>query len=184
MRSRSLVRFPIIAWILVSSISCENDLETVQSFSDKQEMAMQTMKNAEIIFTDSGLVRVIIKAPEIVNYPNASEPYTEFPGGFHTVFYDSEKNPETDLFAKYGIYYTKQALWEARDSVEVINRDGEILNTEQLFWDEKKKLIYSNTFVKITRPDEIIKGEGFESNENFTRWKITRIQGEIYLKDE
>jgi hypothetical protein len=41
-----------------------------------------------------------------------------------------------------------------------------------------------NSFVKITRPDEVIMGEGFEADETFTRWKIKKIQGTIYLHDE
>ncbi len=164
--------------------SCENDLEVINSFSNDGDLAMHTMNDARIVVTDSGMVQVTINSPIIMNYPHASEPYLEFPQGFQTIFYNKERNPETELTAKYGIYYNQTALWEARDSVEVINREGEILNTEQLFWDEKKKLIYSNTFVTVTRPDEIIVGEGFESNENFTRWKIKKIQGTIYLKDE
>jgi LPS export ABC transporter protein LptC len=174
----------MISIIAFGNFSCENDLEVINSFSVEGDMAMQTMTNANIIFTDSALLQVKISAPVIQNFPNAEQPYLEFPNGFHIVFFDKNEKPETDLTAKYGIYYNQQALWEARDSVEVINREGEIMNTEQLFWDEKKKLIYSNTFVKITRPDEIIMGEGLEANENFTRWKIKKIQGEIYLKDE
>jgi LPS export ABC transporter protein LptC len=180
-KAQSLLISVFIALILPS---CENDLEIINSFSNKGDMAMQTMKESQIIITDSGLIQVKITAPVIMNYPLADEPYTEFPNGFHSIFFDSEEKPESDLTANYGIYYTQKALWEARDSVEVINKNQEILNTEQLFWDEKKKLIYSNTSVKVTRPEEIIMGEGFESNENFTRWKIKKIQGTIYLKDE
>jgi hypothetical protein len=66
----------------------------------------------------------------------------------------------------------------------VINKEGEVLNTDQLFWDERLKIIYSNAFVKITRPNEVIMGEGFEADETFSRWKIKKIQGTIYLQDE
>jgi hypothetical protein len=41
---------------------------------------------------------------------------------------------------------TDKELWEAKDSVVVINQAGEILNTEQLFWDERNKIIYSEQF--------------------------------------
>lgn len=174
----------IFVFSILIIFSCENDLEVVNAFSSEEDMAMQSMKNSEIVFTDSGLIHVKITAPEINNYPMATEPYLEFPNGFNIIFYDKTEKPETDLSAKYGIYYSQLSLWEARDSVEVINKDGKILNTEQLFWDERKKLIYSNTFVKTTSPDEIIMGEGFESNENFTLVKIKKIQGHIYLKNE
>ena len=59
---------------------------------------------------------------------------------------------------------------------------GEKLNTEHLFWDEKKEMIYSDVFVKITTKDEIIMGEGLESNQDFSRYKFKKIKGTISVK--
>ena len=39
-------------------------------------------------------------------------------------------------------------------------------------------------FVKITTEDEIIMGEGFESNQSFTKFKIKKIKGTISLDEE
>ena len=55
----------------------------------------------------------------------------------------------------------------------------EQLETEELIWDEKKEKVYSNKFVKITKPDEKIYGYGVEANQDFTRWKINAIEGEL-----
>ena len=64
----------------------------------------------------------------------------------------------------------------------VVNQKGEILNTDELIWDEDKKIIYSNSFVKITTPDEIIYGNGMTANENFTDYVIKHITGTIRVK--
>jgi hypothetical protein len=53
------------------------------------------------------------------------------------------------------------------------------LDTEELIWDESRKQIYSNAFVKITTIDEIILGNGMESNETFTDYTIKHITGKI-----
>jgi hypothetical protein len=50
-----------------------------------------------------------------------------------------------------------------------------------LFWDEKKELIYTNKFVKITTENEVIWGEGLEANQEFTDWKIKNVKGTIYI---
>jgi hypothetical protein len=42
---------------------------------------------------------------------------------------------------------------------------NEILNTEYLVWDQKKKIIFSDKKVQVTTPNDIIFGEGFESDE-------------------
>jgi len=82
------------------------------------------------------------------------------------------------------VSYEEKGMMEAKGNVVLINEDGEKLNTEHLIWDEEKEMIYSNEFVKITTADEIIMGEGLESNLNFTKFKIKNIQGTITIKDD
>ena len=170
--------------LLLIIISCENDIEVIKAFSQDTLMPRQSLIDAGIVYTDSGRIQMRITAPEIHYFDETSEQYTEFPYGVLAEFFDRYENVESQLSSKYAIYYTDKDLWEAKDSVVVINHAGEILNTEQLFWDERNQIIYSNSFVKVTRPDEVIMGEGFEADETFTRWKIKKIQGTIYVHDE
>ncbi len=78
----------------------------------------------------------------------------------------------------------KMKLWELRDSVVVVSEKGEILETELLYWNEPKELVWSDRFVKITGKDEIIMGTGFESDPRLTRWKIKNVSATIYINDE
>jgi hypothetical protein len=73
---------------------------------------------------------------------------------------------------------------EAKKDVVVVNEKGEKLMTEYLVWDEKTGKIFSNEFVKIITADEIIMGNGFESNQDFSRYKIFDIKGTIKLKKD
>ncbi len=171
----------LLLWQIL--ISCETDLEVIKSFPEDEHMPSQSMVNAKIQYTDSARLQLRLTAPEIHNYSQSTEKYTEFPRGILAEFFDRQGNIESHLSSNYAIYNTDKNLWEARDSVVVINKDGEILNTEQLFWDEEKKIIYSSSFVKITRPNEVIMGEGFEADQTFNRWKIKKIQGTIYIDD-
>jgi LPS export ABC transporter protein LptC len=170
--------------VMLLQTSCENDIEIIQSFAGDTLLPRQSMINAEIDYTDSARLQMRISAPEIHYYDNAGEKYTEFPYGMLARFFDRNGDVESQLSSRYAIYYMDKDLWEAKDSVVVINSEGEILNTEQLFWDERNELIYSHSFVKVTRPDEVITGVGFEADQTFSTWKIKRIQGTIYLRDE
>jgi hypothetical protein len=60
----------------------------------------------------------------------------------------------------------------------------EKLESEELIWEEEERRIYSNKFVKITKPDEVIYGVGFETNQEFTRWKINAPEGEILVDEK
>ena len=43
----------------------------------------------------------------------------------------------------------------------------------------KKQKLLSDEFVKITTKDQIIYGDGFEANEDFTKYKIFKTRGTI-----
>lgn len=110
--------------------------------------------------------------------------YIEFPKGMKILFYDDSMSVNSQLKADYGIRYEKEGKMEAKRNVEVINVKGEKLNTEHLIWDETKDSIYTKAFVKITTGDEVMYGDGLESNQDFTKYRIKNIKGTFNLKDE
>ena len=69
-----------------------------------------------------------------------------------------------------------------RHRVSVKNNRGEELETEKLMWDQRAEKIYTDQFIKIKTPDEILYGNGFESNQNFTRYRIKNLKGRVSLK--
>ena len=102
------------------------------------------------------------------------EPLTILPKGVMVIFYDRNEKESTTLKGNYAIRYEKSQRMEIRYNVEVINEKGEKLNTERLVWDEQKKKITSNAFVKITTAKEVITGNGLEANQDFTKYEIKK----------
>jgi LPS export ABC transporter protein LptC len=108
-----------------------------------------------------------------------------FPEGFRVDFYDSVMNITSTITGNYGIHYRKREIMEARQNVVVTNFEtGERLDTEELIWDQKKELIYSNKFVKISSEDGVIYGDGLEAEQDFSKRKIINPSGEIEVQDE
>jgi len=179
---RSLIKSIVLAVAML--ISCKNDIEVISSLANIDNLPSQTIFNLETIYTDSAKIQLIVKSKLVKRYNQEEYPYLEFPKGMECFFYDENEIVESQLSTKYAIYHEVDELWEAKDSIVIINANGEILNTEQLFWDENKKLIYTNKFVSITTSNEIIYGDGMEANENFTDWKIMKPRGTFYLENE
>ena len=44
--------------------------------------------------------------------------------------------------------------------------------------------IFTEEYVKITTPDEIIYGDGLESNETFSKYQIKNIRGSISVNSD
>lgn len=176
-----------MAFILLSAVllfSCKNDIEEINTLTSVSSLPTQSIQDFESIYSDSAKIQIRVIAPEVNRYGNASEPYIDFPAGIEVYFYDEYEEVNSQLTAKSAIYHESEELWEARDSVVAVNVDGDVLNTDLLFWDEKKGLIYSNKFVKITTADEVLLGEGFEANQDFTDWVIKKPKGTIYLEED
>jgi len=163
--------------------SCKTDLQMVDALTDKERLPSVIAKNIEICYTELGVAKLRIIAPETRHYKYAEEPYTEFPLGITVYTFDDSLQVESQLTANYAIYYEEKKLWNARHDVVAKNKKGEVLNTEQLFWDETKKIIYSNDMVKITTADGVVFGEGFDSDENFDHWVIKKTSGSFYVEE-
>ena len=104
--------------------------------------------------------------------------------GMKLEIFNTEGDTESILTAKYVKMGDGSTELVAKDSVVVINKRGETLNTEHLIWDKKKSIIKTEGFVKIHTEDEIIYGDGFESNDDFTEYTITNIHGIVKVKEE
>jgi len=165
-------------------LSCENKIEEVNSVSSQKEKVMvETSKDIVVTYSDSAEIKAILKSPLFKNY-KTEDPYYEMPIGLEVNFYsDGDSESKSKLTANYGIRKQKQKIMEVRNNVVVINNKGEVLNTEKLIWDENTQKIYSNEFVKIKQKDKIIYGDGFESDQSFSKYKIFKIKGTIYLKE-
>ncbi len=161
--------------------ACKSDLETIETIVQADEGPLESAFNVEIIYSDQARVRMILTAPQMDRYEN-DENYLEMPLGLNVVFYDSLMQQTSSMTSKYAISYDDTEIIEARNDVVVINEIGEKLNTEQLIWDQKKEIIYSEKFVKITADDEVTYGEGFRADERFDRWEITNPRGTFRME--
>ncbi|HKI87815.1 MAG TPA: LPS export ABC transporter periplasmic protein LptC, partial [Draconibacterium sp.] len=166
--------------------ACENaDLEQIKVFSSPENQPVVEARNFESLLTDSGQIRFFIKAPKLLKFENEGKnDYVEFPEGIELVKYDDKENVISRITANYARQYEKQKKWEAKNNVVAFNAKGDTLKTELLIWEEKTEKIYTDEYVKIIRPDQIITGIGFESDQNLDNWKIKNPKGTIYVSVE
>lgn len=163
--------------------SCSNDLEKVNQISSANINIAELGEDVEIHYSREGHLRAKIIAKELVTY-RGDEPYMEFSKGVKLDFFNDALQTTSKLTARYGIYYTQKEEMMVRDNVEIINIKGEKLDTEELTWKRKDEKIYSDKFVRITTPDEIIYGTGFEAKQDFSDYVIKNISGTVQVKED
>jgi LPS export ABC transporter protein LptC len=179
-KDNNILRYLMFIPVLFCLASCENNLKTVSLITANDKNLQDVEENASIFYNDSAQTKLHLTSPQIENY-GGPDPYEVCPKGVSIDFYDDSAHVNGHLEANYAIEHQNTKLIEADNNVRVVNRKGEKLTTEQLFWDQNKHKIYSNKYVTIQTAKQIIYGDGLISNEDFTQYKITNIRGTIEL---
>ncbi len=158
-------------------------MNEVHNASKLAEPGVERGKDIELFFSEDGVVKVRVTAPSVTRHLT-DNPFTEFNDGLKVDFFNDSLRVTSNLKADYGIRYENELKTIMRNDVQVVNERNEHLSTEELIWDEKKHIIYSDKFVKITTPDQVLYGEGMEADEKLTKYIIKKPQGTIRTEME
>lgn len=170
-------RFLLAMMILFSA--CKNDMKKIQETIDRSMLNTEHADSVTIIYSKEGSTKAQMFAKTFNHVQDAKPPYIEMKQGLKVLFYDDSMQVQSTLHAKYGKYFEQNGNVLVRDSVVVYNIKKEQLNTEELVWNEKLQKFYTQKFVTITTPTQIIYGDGLESNQNFSDYTILNVKGII-----
>ena len=166
-------------------LACKNDIKEVNALAEREKRPDMTGENLEFVYSDSARIKYRVLAPEYIKVNREKEKYEEFPKGIHVLSYDPAGKMIGSIKAKYAKKLEDEMLWEARNEVVIINAEGKKLETELLYWDMKKELIYSDRYVKLSADGQIIEGNnGFHSDQNLNHPVFENISGSIEVEKQ
>ncbi len=182
-KSIAILTFLSIAMLF----SCENDISKIK-VSNAEELPIIQSIGIQTVYSDSAVVRLKITGPELKEFAETDEKeaYIEFPKGLRADFFNQSGRIESSLEAEYAIFWKKIEQFEASTNVIVKNfTEKQELYTEQLFWDKNEEKIWSDKFVKIITENGPTYGEeGFESDQNFSKFRIKKSSGQMTVEDK
>jgi Protein of unknown function (DUF1239). len=165
-----------LACVLLLTNGCEEKIKpSVLGGVSSATLPTQESWNTTITFTDSGIVKAILKAGHLSAFEASKQ--TMLDNGVHLDFFDEVGNHSSVLTSLTGKVDESTNNLEAIGNVVVVSDSGVVVETDKLFWDNARQLIHSNDFVKITSPKEKLQGHGFESDQNLKNYKIFRVTG-------
>lgn len=135
-----------------------------------------TMATADVttLISDSGYTRYKVVTPLWQMFEDAEEPFWRFPDGIELEQYDHDMNPESNVICDSAIYLSRKRIWQLDGNVVMVNTLRDSFLTQQLFWDQTKRKIYTDSFIHIVRSDRTIEGYGFESDQNMLWYTVTK----------
>jgi LPS export ABC transporter protein LptC len=163
--------------------SCRNDIQEIRDLDVVDTLPVTQARDIEILYSERGRINVKLVSPLLISM-DEQDNILEFPKGFLIYFYDTAMQVKSTIKADYGISREQEKIMEARYNVIVENLEKkERLNTEQLFWNRTRETIYTEKFVRITRGEEVITGDGLISDQSFEDVTITNPKGLIEVID-
>jgi len=177
----SFILTGMLAFAGMLFFSCKNDMEKIASLKLNDTIPIESAVDVEYLYSENAILKTRMTAP-LMNRYEMPEAFLELPQGFLIEMFDSAGVMSSSITAKWARKYEQKKLMEAKYNV-VVNDfvENKTLNTNYLIWDEANDRIYSDQFVKITTPDKIIYGDGFESDQSFSDYRIIQPKGEILL---
>lgn len=169
---------------IIILFSCQNNSikEVNKIISSDTLKPLMIGEEMELIYSDSARIRYLIKTPRYAKYNIDKHDFEEFERGIEVKSYDKKTRMIGSIRSLYANKKSKEELWELRDSVVIINSEGKKLETELLFWDMRKKKIYTDRYVRLTSDKQIIEGYGFESDQDIQHPEFKNISGTLELE--
>ena len=160
--------------------SCKEERKSYVSVTSNPD-SIQTMVTRDVVslISDSGMTRYRILSKLWLVYDEAKVPTWKFPVGLKLEQFDDSFRIAATVKCDSATYFKNQKLWRLDGHVDIRNIKKEVIETEQIFWDQVNHKVYSDSFVHIERADRILEGYGFTSNEKLTEYVIRRPSGII-----
>lgn len=164
-------------------ISCNSKSESLTPVCFDGKYPDESAQDIEIVVSDSGEVNFKIFAPVMNKYEGANS-YMDFPEGIIVTSY-SNGEKHSVLTADYAISEDRIQRMEASKNVVITDlQKKESIRTEQIIWDKRNKIIYSNVeVVQIKADGTTNRGDGFEADERFTKYSIRNPRGEMLANE-
>lgn len=148
--------------------SCKGNLSEAEKL-DLSVTPLQVVDSMFFVQTENGKLKMRVEAPVMEVYDHDSLSYELFPKGISVYGYTEEGSLETTIKSQKARHDTrkdKADVWSAFGSVVIRNIvKNETMETDTIYWDQKKKEIWTDCYVKMYSSAGYMQGFGMRSDD-------------------
>lgn len=183
-RIQKLLPSLLFVLVMMGVVACDNTHEHIAPAIDPNDsLPFMTSHGISNLISDSGVISYKIVAEDWDIYTTQPQKWTFLKGLFLEKF-DTTFHVEWHVQADTAFCHDNR-IWELRGRVVILNREGTLFRSEELFWDMNDHKMWSNLFMRINKPDseQQLEGNRFRSNEEMTDYHITSSSGFTPVSD-
>ena len=176
-----MVKFKL--YIILTSlalISChQEDTKIVKQVNESNHNKPdQTIIKINVSFVDSNYTKAVLYADSGFTYNSTNR--TILKNNIKVDFYAKESFKRISTLSADSVVIDDNTKNMTAYGNVVVKSDSTFttLETKLLQWDNKSRKLFTPEFVKITSPNEILQGYGFESDEKLSYYKIFKVTGQ------
>jgi LPS export ABC transporter protein LptC len=168
----------VTAFAVTLFFGCESNFKEVQKINVTAFTPSGDADNVNLKYTDSGLIKTILLSPKMLDYATVDFPFTEFPKGIDVTLYD-KKGEKTRVTSNYAISYKETGIIDLQGKVKIVSEKGQILETEQLYYDQKNEWFFTEKKFNFTDIKGSSNGQGIDFSKDFKIINSQRLTGEF-----
>ncbi|MCF0243271.1 MAG: LPS export ABC transporter periplasmic protein LptC [Bacteroidaceae bacterium] len=157
---------PIILLLFSFLLACSKEKDhSAPAVNDKDSASMMISWGINTLISDSGVIkyRMVAERCEMNTVKHPS--FTYFDKGLFFEQFDQQFHVQVFIESDTAWYYDETRVWELRGNVKIRTTNGTRFSSEELFWDQYNRKLYSYKYSKLTTPDRHMEGTHFESDE-------------------
>ena len=162
-RALKIKSITVLALGTVMLFSCKTNMKDVDAIGNRNGMPEMSGENMELFYSDSALLKYKVITPLYNKYNQDDKKYDEFPKGIHAELYEKDGSMVGSITSKY----------------------AKKLETDLMYWDMKKEIVYSDRYSRLTSGDQIIEGnKGFKSDQSLKNPVFNKITGVVEIENK
>ena len=166
--------------IFVIFISCDIDRQIIES--EEVNIPLSIANNFTMTYTDSSQVKSFVSGNKHFDYSNNILNYSEFFDDVELIIYDDNKT--STIKSDYAIVYNSFRFMEFKVNVEITTTDGELLITDQLYYDTENEWLFTEDKFEYTDKSNKIIANRLDSNRDFTDLVTGNLTGSINITEQ
>ena len=158
-------------------ISCDRDFKEIQKSSKVAFIPTSEVENFVMRYTDSARIKSILKSSLMYDYGWLEFTFTELPQVVDITVFD-QKLQRSYIVADYAITFAKSDIIDLQGNVKVTSNNGDVLETEQLYYDRSREWFFTEKDCKLTNKKGEYYFKGFDSKSDLTKVEMREFRGE------
>ena len=179
LKMKKFVDYIFVFVLILLLQSCESNLKDVQRIYKTSFVPTGEADSINLKYTDSGTVKSTVQSLKMVDYSTAKNPFVEFPKSVLVSLYDNNGN-RTTVVADKAISYKKTEVIDLIGNVKISTYDGKVLETNQLYFDQKNEWFFTEEPFKFKDADgSFLQGIGIDFSKDFKIFNMQNNNGEV-----